>query len=200
MRIAIVASLCLAAFACGQGGSLSGNTGKKTADSRGSRSGETPKTSQKNDAKSEDSASNDKDDSNNDESRVVAPEGFTSAYLTCTAALKTSTPAPEGTKYFGCIAVDAQKQRIDLKNVRVTFVLRDLKGNVLDVQKVSLADADQDVVWAVPFDTYKAGISPEASLPGEGTGTGATIKRKCFMKIQNATGETEQEAQCQVST
>lgn len=200
MRIAIVASLCLAVFACGQGGSLSGNSGKKTADSRGSRSGETAKKPQKNDAKSEDSASNDNDDSNNDESRVVAPEGFTSAYLTCTAAITTSTPAPAGTKYFGCIAVDARKQRIDLKNSAVQFVLRDLQGNALDVKQVSLPDADKDVVWAVPFEVYKAGISPEASLPGAGSGTGATIKRKCFMKIQNATGETEQEAQCQVST
>lgn len=133
MRIAFAASLCLVMFACGQGGSLSGNSGRKTADSRSSRnSGESPSQStpknQSEDKGENKSTASEGDDSNNEESRVVAPEVITGAYLICGAAVSATKPQPEGVKYFGCIAVDSQKNRIDLKNIQVRYLLKDLQG------------------------------------------------------------------------
>ncbi len=198
MRIAFAASLCLAMFACGQGGSLSGNSGRKTADSRSSRSSGESKDTTKNktDEQKTEQASQD-DDTTSDDTRVVAPEVITRAYLTCGAVASKAQPQPEGVKYFGCNAVDADKQRIDLKNVKVQFVLRDLVGTALDVPTVSLPDADKDVVWAVPVDVYAKGVNPEAKFPNADGSEGPTVPRKCFLKIGNdKDGYKDQESQC----
>lgn len=200
MRLAFTASLCLAMFACGQGGSLSGNSGRKTADSRGARNSGTSQDTANNKSDDKQDQTSPDDDAPSDDTRVVAPEVITSAYLTCGAVISKANPQPEGVKYFGCIAVDAEKNRIDLKNVKVSYVLKDLTGTALDVATVILPDADKDVVWAVPADVYAKGVSPEASFPGTGDGdyqTPKTIPRKCFMKVGNAVdGFKEQESQC----
>lgn len=198
MRLALAASLCLAMFACGQGGSLSGNSGRKTADSRGARNSGTSKDTTNNKSEDKQEQASQDDDAPSDDTRVVSPEVITSAYLTCGAVISQANPQPEGVKYFGCIAVDAQKNRIDLKNVKVSYVLKDLVGTALDVPTVTLPDADKDVVWAVPAAVYAKGVNPEATFPGSSAAEkDTTIPRKCFLKIGNATdGFKEQESQC----
>ncbi len=200
MRIAFAASLCLAMFACGQGGSLSGNSGRKTADSRSSRSSGESSQQSKNQAEDKGetkSTASEGDDSNNEESRVVAPEVITGAYLTCGAAVSATKPQPEGVRYFGCIAVDSQKNRIDLENVQVRYLLKDLQGIALDVPTVDLPDADKDIVWAIPVEVYARGFRPEATFPGAAGSTETTIPRKCFLQIGNTTdGFKDQESQC----
>ncbi len=194
-RTLIAAFLCCVFYACGQGGSLTGQSGKRTADSRGSRSGNSTKTETPKNQTAEkspnDGTSTPSDDTNDEESRVMAPEVISAAYLTC-GKVDSKQTAPADTTYFGCVAFDANKQRLDLKNVKVSFVLKDKAGQALAVEKVSLPDADKDVVWAVPNAIYDAGVSPEADF---GAGT-TPVARKCFVQVNQNGQLIEQEAQC----
>jgi hypothetical protein len=180
---------------------MTGNAGKRTADSRGARtSGEGSKTStpqNKETPKTEASAS--VDDTNDDDTRIVEPELLSGAYLTCSVAVSAAKPAQPGETYFGCVAFDANKNRLDLSQAKVSFILKDLQGNVLSAPVVDLPDTDQDVVWQVPHAVYAAGLSPVAEVAGHDT-PAATLPRKCFSKNIIGGQVTYEEAQCQAPT
>lgn len=163
---------------------MTGNAGKRTADSRGARnSGESNETKAKPDeatsGSSGSSTTTASEDTNDDETRVMPPEVVSGAYLTCSIVDSAARPAPEGNRYYGCIALDKAHQRIDLKNVKVEFELKGLKsGLALDVPTVELADTDKDVVWQVPNDVLKEGVSADAAFEGE-DGQLTRVERMC---------------------
>lgn len=179
----LFSTLCLCAFtfACGERSTgLAGSAGRKDSANAGpateasspppvenadkqeakvERPASRPEATQASSTKETNPTTPADDEAADEDLRIIPPEVVSGAYLTCTDASSIDAPPPPGYVYYGCSALDADGERIDLSGARSEFALRDPQGAEVKAAKVVVEDRDDDVIWQVLIEDFMRGVT-----------------------------------------
>jgi hypothetical protein len=157
---------CAGIFSCGgRSTELTGSTGKKASPKTGQAAEARSDKAERQEARADKPASRPEtppppdDEATDEDLRIIPPEVVSGAYLTCVDASSDEAPPPPGYVYYGCSALDADGERIDLSHVKSDFALRDSQGTEVRAAQVVVKDRDDDVIWQVLIEDFMRGAT-----------------------------------------